>query len=136
MLQNHHLSFNPFKKKNILRDIWPNHRAPGCLGCHHWTEQSPWCRCIWVPSVLQGLGSAPGQERDQTHGPPPGINCSLTVKTMETQKALSSFPSQMQQRRFILGYFAAYPLIIQYYAQFIGVPFLATILFTVIETLT
>lgn len=72
-------------------DIWSNRRAPGCLGCHRGTEQSPWCRCIWVPSGPQGLGSVPGQERDQTHGPPPETDCSLTAKTFQRQKTLLTF---------------------------------------------
>lgn len=66
-------------------------RAPGCLGCHRGTEQIPWCRCIWAPSGPRGLGSAPDPERDQTHGPPPGTNCSLTDRTFQRQKTTLTF---------------------------------------------
>lgn len=62
-------------------DTSSNRRAPGCLGCHHWKVWSPWWKCKWVPLMLQGPGSAPSQGRDQTHGLPPGTNCSLEDTT-------------------------------------------------------
>lgn len=59
------------------REPTSHRRAPGCLGCHREKVWSLWWRCKRGPSMLRGPGSAPNQGHVQTHGLPPGTNCSL-----------------------------------------------------------